>query len=415
MPIKYVLVMSLSAASTEVIRATLPAVGAAIEEITTLFYSKLFAAHPELERDLFNRGNQKQGEQQKALAGAIAAFAALQVSPDADRTDVIMSRIAHKHASLGITADQYEIVHKYLFEAIVEVLGAAVTPEVAAAWDEVYWLMANTLIRIEADLYAEAGVPAGQVWRTVTVGRRVLQSADTVSFVLTSTDGTPLPNYLPGQYISVSVPLPDGAHQIRQYSLVGAPSATEWQISVKAVPGGVAPDGTEKPAGEVSNFLYHNVFEGDSLSVSHPFGDLVLEQDDAPLLLVSAGIGCTPMIGMLNHLADTDDRRTVSVLHADRSPAHHAHRAELTELVQRVPFATMHRWYEDLGARLPGGTTHSGRADLSTIEIEAGTKVYLCGPLPFMLAVRDSLLARDVPADAIHYEVFGPDSWSANA
>ena len=399
--------MSLSAASTEVIRATLPAVGAAIGDITPLFYSKMFAAHPELERDLFNRGNQKQGEQQRALAGSIAAFATLQVSEDAANIDAIMSRIANKHASLGITAPEYEIVHKYLFEAIVEVLGEAVTPEVASAWDEVYWLMANTLIAMEHKLYADAGVEDGKVWREVKVARRVLESAETVSFVLTSVDGTPLPHYLPGQYISVGVHLADGARQIRQYSLVGSPTSDDWQISVKAIP----VDG-DNPAGEVSNFLYENVFEGDILSVTTPFGDLVLDEGDAPLLLVSAGIGCTPMIGILNHLTATSATRPVSVLHADRSPARHAHRAELTELVGQLPSATIHRWYEDLGQRTQDEDTYLGRADLSGIDIADGTQVYLCGPLPFMQSVRESLIERQVPATAIHYEVFGPDSWT---
>ncbi|WP_024794809.1 globin domain-containing protein [Tomitella biformata] len=393
--------MTLSPATTEIIRATLPAVGAAIEEIASVFYPKMFAAHPELERDLFNRGNQSQGEQQKALAGSIAAFAALQVGPDAGRTDMIMSRIAHKHVSLGITPDQYKIVHEHLFAAIVEVLGEAVTAEVAAAWDEVYWLMANTLIRMEEGLYAEAGLAPGDVWRTVTVARRVLQSADTVSFILASPDGSPLPDYLPGQYISVQIPMADGARQIRQYSLVGAPTASDWQISVKSVVGG-----------EMSNHLYRNVFEGDEISVSHPAGDLVLEEGAAPLLLVSAGIGCTPMIGMLNHLADTADARAISVVHADRSPAQHAHRAELTELVQRLPAAAMHRWYEDLGANTGVDNVNSGRADLSALEIADGTQVYLCGPMPFMLSVRETLLAREIPAASIHYEVFGPDSWA---
>ncbi|MGW5076739.1 globin domain-containing protein [Rhodococcus sp. NPDC004095] len=401
--------MSLSAASTEVIRATLPVVGAAIEDITPLFYKKMFAAHPELERDLFNRGNQQQGQQQKALAGSIAAFAAMQVGDDAASTDLIMSRIANKHASLGITADQYQIVHKYLFEAIVEVLGAAVTPEVAAAWDELYWLMADTLIAMEHGLYTDAGVEDGDVWQEVVVSRRVLQSADTASFVLSRADGHPLPDYLPGQYISVGVTLPDGARQIRQYSLVGSPTADDWQISVKAV----AATATS-PAGEVSNFLYDNVFEGDVLQVSLPFGDLVLEESDAPLLLVSAGIGCTPMIGILHHLATTADERQVSVLHADRSPSRHAHRAELTELVQRIPFATMHRWYEDLGQREQDANLHLGLADLASVDIADGTQVYLCGPMPFMLAVRESLLERQVPAASIHYEVFGPDSWTAS-
>ncbi|WP_305094132.1 globin domain-containing protein [Prescottella sp. R16] len=402
----------LSEASKETVRATLPAVGAAIGDITTLFYRKLFAAHPELERDLFNRGNQKQGEQQKALAGAIAAFATLQLDPDEERVQTILSRIAHKHASLGITADQYWVVHKHLFEAIVEVLGEAVTPEVASAWDEVYWLMANTLIAMEKGLYEQAGVDAGDVWRTVKVTKRVHQSADTVSFTLASLDGSALPSFAPGQYISVQVALPDGAHQIRQYSLACEPTDAEWRITVKRIGALSQADGSVAPAGEVSNFLYDNLFEGDELKVSLPFGDLTLPEDDAPLLLISAGIGCTPMIGMLEHLASTDDKRAVSVLHADRSAAQHAHRAELAELVDRLPAGVVHRWYEDLGAREAFAGTRLGRADLSDIVIEPGTRAFLCGPLPFMLAMKESLIARNVPAENIHYEVFGPDSWA---
>ncbi len=296
--------MPLSPESKDVIAATLPAVGAAIGDITSLFYSKMFAAHPELERDLFNRGNQKQGEQQKALAGSIAAFATLQLDPDPARVEAILSRVAHKHASLGIKPDEYWIVHKHLFEAIVEILGEAVTPEVAKAWDELYWLMADTLISMEADLYRAAGVEAGDVWRTVRVADRVHQSADTVSFVLTSLDGSPLPTFRPGQYLSVGVHLPDGARQIRQYSLSSAPAKGDWRITVKRVLETTAPDGTVLPAGEVSNFLYNNLFEGDELEVTTPFGDLVLTEGDTPILLASAGIGCTPMIGMLDHLAD---------------------------------------------------------------------------------------------------------------
>ena len=130
----------LSATSTEVVKATLPAIGAAIGDITPQFYSKMFAAHPELLRDTFNRGNQAVGDQPKALAGSIARYATLLVADDAPQPIELLSRIAHKHASLGITEAQYAIVHEHLFAAIVEVLGEAVTPEVAAAWDEVYWL-----------------------------------------------------------------------------------------------------------------------------------------------------------------------------------------------------------------------------------------------------------------------------------
>ncbi|MCZ9343745.1 globin domain-containing protein, partial [Streptomyces sp. TRM76130] len=93
----------LSEQSVPVIRATLPAVGAAIDDITRLFYRDLFAAHPELLDNLFNRGNQANGEQQRALAGSIAAFAGMLLERSDDRPDAPLSRIAHKHVSLGIT------------------------------------------------------------------------------------------------------------------------------------------------------------------------------------------------------------------------------------------------------------------------------------------------------------------------
>ena len=139
----------LSTKSAQVVKATLPVIGAAIGDITPVFYKRMFAAHPELERDLFNRGNQAQGDQQSALAGAIAAYATLLVAEDGRDPLEVLARIAHKHASLGITEDQYPIVHEHLFAAIVEVLGDAVTPEVASAWDEVYWHMAKALVTIE--------------------------------------------------------------------------------------------------------------------------------------------------------------------------------------------------------------------------------------------------------------------------
>jgi nitric oxide dioxygenase len=402
----------LSEKSIEVVKATLPAVGGAIGEITPIFYRRMFAAHPELERDLFNRGNQAEGDQARALAGAIAAYATMLVTDTGREPEEILARIAHKHASLGIVADQYPIVHEHLFAAIVEVLGAAVTPEVAAAWDEVYWSMAGALVAMEKRLYAEAGVPPGDVWRRLVVRQRTQESPDTVSFVLAAPDGGTLPLAYPGQYISVAVTLPDGARQIRQYSLTRAPQRTAWGITVKAMPERVLSDGTTVPPGAVSNFLHDNVFEGDALTVSPPFGDLILDTTAAPLVLISAGIGCTPIIGMLHYLNRTAADRPVTVLHADRSPARHAHRREL---VDRLPGAALHHWYEDLGVRSASDTTRPGRIDLGDIAIPADAQAYLCGPLPFMEQVRRALAERGVPEANIHYEVFGPDTWLSAA
>ncbi|WP_405684646.1 globin domain-containing protein [Streptomyces sp. NBC_00057] len=395
----------LSETSTTTVRATLPAVGAAIGDIADLFYRKLFDAHPELLRDLFNRGNQASGAQRQALAGSIAAFATQLVEHPDTRPDVMLSRIAHKHASLGVTAAQYDIVHTHLFAAIAEVLGDAVTPEVAAAWDEVYWLMAGALISIEERLYAQQGVVAGDVWREWEVATRIEETADVATFQLRPADGAPAPAFRPGQYVSVQVELPDGARQIRQYSLSSAPGSPLRSITVKRVHGGGSPDG------EVSRHLHAEVGAGHRLRVSAPYGDLVLDSVDAPLLLASAGIGCTPMLSMLEHLAATGHRAPVTVVHGDRSPSDHAMRTDHALLTGKLPDAVAHFWYE---TPEPGHRAdRTGRVDLSGLAIAPGTHAYLCGPLPFMRAVRTQLLAKGVPAADIHYEVFGPDLWLA--
>ncbi|MET9291378.1 globin domain-containing protein [Streptomyces sp. NPDC003077] len=391
----------LSPTSAQTVRATLPAVGAAIGEITKLFYDKLFTAHPALLRDLFNRGNQAEGTQPQALAGSIAAFATYLVEHPDERPDTMLARIAHKHASLGVRADQYPIVHEHLFAAIVEVLGEAVTPEVAAAWDEVYWLMANALIAQEKALYAGAGVAEGEVWREYRVVARSEETDDVATFVVQPADGGAVPASRPGQYVSVRVELPDGARQIRQYSLSGQPDEG-LQFSVKRV----HEDAAGAPAGEVSNFLHDHFHGGETLRVSAPFGDVVLDGGDRPVLLASAGIGCTPMIGMLTHLAATGSGRRVIAAHADRTPLTHAFRGDFLGLVEKLPNATAEIWYEEPGAEASG---RAGRMDLSAVEIPAGTVAYLCGPVPFMKAVRAELLEAGVAAADIHYEVFGPD------
>ncbi|GAB1333226.1 globin domain-containing protein [Streptomyces sennicomposti] len=393
----------LSAQSAATVRATLPAVGAAIEQITDRFYSRLFAAHPELLRDLFNRGNQVSGAQKSALAGSIAAFAGYLVEHPDERPDVMLSRIAHKHASLGVVPEQYPIVHEHLFAAIAEILGDAVTAEVAEAWTEVYWLMANALIAIEKRLYEESGSKELHAWEVV--GREE-NTADVVTFRVRPADGAPVRRFRAGQYVSVGVKLTDGARQIRQYSLSGAPGESVRQFSVKRVHGGTTPDG------EVSHHLHANVRVGDVLDLSEPYGDLVLDDiaGRRPLLLASAGIGVTPMVAMLAALAADGHDAPVTVVHGDRSPADHALRDDHRAYAGKLADCAAHFFYERDAE--PG--TRTGLVDLYGIRVASGTRAYLCGPLPFMRAVRAQLIEKGVPPADIHYEVFGPDLWLAS-
>ncbi|MEU3366822.1 globin domain-containing protein [Streptomyces pseudogriseolus] len=391
----------LSEQSAVTVRATLPAVGASLGEITERFYAGMFAARPELLRDLFNRGNQAAGTQRQALAGSVAAFAAHLVDHPDDRPDAMLSRIAHKHASLGVAPDQYAIVHEHLFAAIAEVLGDAVTPEVAAAWEEVYWLMANALIAVEKRLHEERG---GAAWRPWEVVERVTETADVVTFRLRPADGGPVRGFRPGQYVSVRVALADGARQIRQYSLSGEPGPGLRQFSVKRVHEEPAPEG------EVSGHLHARVRAGDVLELSEAYGDLVLDAgDDTPLLLASAGIGVTPVVAMLGHLAGSGHRAPVTVVHGDRSPAHHALRTDHEAYAAKLPDATVRFWYEQDAP----ADADTGYVDLADVPVASGTRAYLCGPLPFMRKVREQLIGKGVAPADVHYEVFGPDLWLA--
>jgi nitric oxide dioxygenase len=399
----------LSDRSRPVIEATLPVVAEHIGEIAKRFYAHLFGEHPQLFDGVFNRGNQAEGTQQVALAGSVAVFASALVKTPEEVPEQLLSRIAHKHASLGITPAQYDVVHEHLFWGIVDVLGDAVTPEVAAAWDEVYWLMAHALINQERGLYSARGVRPETVYRDWEVTEKVQETPDVVTFRLRRTDRRLVRTSLPGQYVTVQVPMPDGVRQPRQYSLTRADDGEHRQFSVKRV------RGNGKPAGEVSNLLCDTVGVGDVVTMSAPFGDVVLDDSGRPVVFASAGVGITPMAGMLSHLRAADSDLPITLLHADLDEESFALRQQVLDDVRALPHASAHVWYE----RGPESTlsldgVHDGQLDLDDVSLPDDATYYLCGPLPFMKAVRSALLERGVSPRDIQYEVFGPDLWQAD-
>lgn len=407
----------------EIIRATLPTVGGNIEDIARVFYRRMFTARPDLLRDLFNRGNQAQGAQQKALASSVATYATLLVTPNSPSPRQMLGRIGHKHASLGLTEDQYSIVHEHLMAGIVEVLGEdLVTDEVAAAWSAVYWNMAAVLIDFEKDLYAQAGVAPGDVFRTAVVAERIDESDSVTTFVLIAREGDEeLGSFTPGQYISVGVRLPDGARQLRQYSLSNAPGDGRWRISVKREDGGEA-----APLGEVSNWLLAHLRAGDELQVTLPFGDLALDIDsETPVVLISNGIGATPMLGMLSHIAKDQPHRPVTVLHADRDARDAALVEEMVTAVEKLPATSgsvLRLWFrsgldeklssfEEGRRRRASERASEGLLSLDQVAVAPDAEVYLCGSNGFLQGVRGQLAERNVATDRVHYELFSPNDW----
>ena len=401
--------MMLSDRSRPVVEATLPAIGAAIPEIAGRFYRRLFTEHPELLDGTFNRGNQAEGSQQAALAGSVAAFATALVKSPEELPEHLLSRIAHKHASLGISPGQYQVVHDNLFAAIVDVLGDAVTPEVAAAWDEVYWLMAYALINQERGLYSARGVKPDTVWRPWEIVQKIQETSDVTTFLVKRVDDRLVKTSLPGQYVTVRIPMPDGIDQPRQYSLTRADDGEHRQFSVKRVHGGGNPDG------EVSNLLCESYQIGDIVTMSVPFGDVVLDDSGRPAVFVSAGIGVTPMAGMLSHLVAAGSHLQVRHLHADTDEPSFALRKQVLRDIRSLPDAAMYAWYERGAVDTLGlDGVFDGLMNLDDIELPVNATFYLCGPIPFMQAVRNALLDRDVPPRDIQYEVFGPDLWQAD-
>jgi nitric oxide dioxygenase len=398
----------LSDRSRPVVQATLPAVAENIGEIAKRFYGHMLGGHPELLDGVFNRGNQAEGTQQVALAGSVAAFASALVQNPEQLPDKLLSRIAHKHTSLGIRPDQYQVVHDNLFWAIADVLGDAVSPEVAAAWDEVYWLMAYALINQERGLYSARGVRPETVWRPWQVEHKITETDDVVTFVVKRIDDRLVKTSLPGQYVTVLMPMPDGVRQPRQYSLTRADDGEHRQFSVKRVRGG------DKPDGEVSNLLHDTVDVGDVVTMSLPFGDVVLD-DWRPAVFASAGIGIAPMAGMLSHLASARSGLDVTLLHADLDESSWALRRQVLDDVGALPNGSVHAWFEQ-GAEcsLPVDGAHGGLMDLGQVDLPEGAVYYLCGPVPFMQAVRGALIDRGVAPRDIQYEVFGPDLWQAD-
>ncbi|MDL2355116.1 MAG: FAD-binding oxidoreductase [Pseudomonadota bacterium] len=390
----------ISAAARPYIDASVPVLREHGLAVTTTFYRNMFAAHPELS-NLFNMGNQASGAQQQSLASAVFAYAANIGDPSA--LGPVVNRIVHKHVSVGIRAEHYPIVGQYLLGAIAETLGDAATPPLLAAWDEAYGALATLFIDAEKTMYAQAGIAPGQT-RAVRVTEVIQQAADIRSIRFVAADGAPLPAFKAGQYVSVSVHFADGRTQLRQYSLSDVSGGASMRISVKREAAGVA-----TPAGEVSNWIHDHVVVGSTLQVSPPCGEFAIDTDaDAPLVLLSAGVGITPMIAALNQIAQDRPQRAVIFAHATRDAAHHAHRADVAVAKAAMPNLQVVTFYE---ATDGDAAAQQGYMNVAALPAwpRAQANVYLCGPVPFMQAQWLGLVGAGVPVTRLHREVFGPE------
>ncbi|WCS23306.1 NO-inducible flavohemoprotein [Methylobacterium sp. NMS14P] len=397
----------LSPATVALIKATVPALEAHGLTITKRMYERLF--EDAAMRDLFNRSHHGEtGAQPKALAQAVLAYAR-----NIDNLGVLagaVERIAQKHVALNILPEHYPHVADALLGAIGDVLGEAATPEIATAWGEAYWFLAELLIGREAAIYRDhASKPGGwNGWRDFVVDS-VTQESETIrSFVLVPADGGPVLRHRPGQYLGFLLDLPGRGVLKRNYSVSCAPSDRAYRITVKreAAPG--------RPAGIASNWLHDHARPGTVLKVAAPAGDFSLDaESDAPVVLVSGGVGLTPMISMLETIAaDSPDRPTWYV-HGALFGRVHALRDHARSLAARARGTKLVTFYaEPEAADRPG--EHYDVQGLITADWLAEhtphdrATYYLCGPKPFLRDLATGLLRRGVPAERVKFEFFGP-------
>lgn len=398
----------LSEHSRSLVKATVPVLQQHGLALTSHFYQRMFAHNPEL-KNLFNQGHQHSGQQQQALAMAVLAYA--EHIDDPSPLLPVLTRVAHKHVSLGIRAEHYPIVGKHLLASIREVLGDAASEALIQAWAEAYGQLVDLMLEIENRLYQHSSNSDGgwSGWRPFRVLRRETESEEITSFYLQPSDGGALPAFRPGQYVSVKRFVPAwGLIQPRQYSLSDAPNGTTLRISVKREAGAAG-----APAGCMSNLLHDTLQVGDVLELSAPQGDFFLDEArEGPVVLISAGVGQTPMLSMLAHLLNSGSRREIRYLHAARHGGVHAMKQQLRAAAARHAQLQLHVCYELPRAQDVAGVDYdaAGRLQLDALGqmvLLPDADYYLCGPQGFMQAQRASLLTQGVPAARIHYEVFG--------
>jgi len=249
-------------------------------------------------------------------------------------------------------------------------------------------------------------------WRSFKVVRRVKESDEITSFHLEPVDGGPLPGFLPGQFLTIRLEIPEIAGPvIRTYSLSDyppGPSATDphYRLSIKREP---APQGRDVPPGVASNFLHDHMQEGSIILAKPPSGSFVLDLTRSrPVVLISNGVGITPMMAMLKAVALHDPERKLWFIHGARDGRFHAFLEEVRQTAQGRENLSVHYAYSRPRPEDAGQYQSEGYVDAALIRslVQGEADYFLCGSPPFLEAIRAGLNDAGVPEDCVQFETF---------
>jgi ferredoxin-NADP reductase/MOSC domain-containing protein YiiM len=256
-----------------------------------------------------------------------------------------------------------------------------------------------------AGLTVLAPPPAWLGFRTLRVVAKRSESATVLSLELEADDGTPLAHPLPGQFATLKVEPGHGVPPlVRSYSLSGPPDSSRYRVTVKV-----------EPQGATGRYLRDKVDVGDRIKVAAPRGQFTLDGGARPVVLVSAGVGVTPVLAMLHALHDSRSTRDIWWLHGTRNGAEHAFAQETRSLLATLPNARSRTWYSHPGPEDRLGTDydelgHITPEGIAATEAPIDSEFYLCGPTAFMTAMRTGLEGLGVPTSQVHSETFGAEA-----
>lgn len=395
--------MNLTPEQTALIKSTIPVLKEHGAALTAYFYNRMITNNPEL-KEIFNITHQQNGAQARALAGAVLAYA--ENIEHLENLAAAVSLIAHKHVSLEVQPAQYAIVGEHLLHSISEVLNIPMESELIAAWAVAYDQLATLLINAEQNVYSQhKNTPHGWCgWKRFTIVKKEVESAEITSFYLKPQDGSKLPQYQAGQYISLRITVPElGIKQPRQYSLSDCSNAGYFRISVKKDNG---QDGLRE--GYVSTILHNCYKVGDIVELTNPTGDFILHHPEKRHVLISGGVGLTPMIAMLNTLVKNKTPADISFIHACRNErvlSMYPHIKQLQQQHKNIHF------YLVCGEQPTGNIEYNktGELDLHQLDralLPGDADYYLCGPKAFMTQQYQALLELGIPEQQLFLELF---------
>ncbi|HGZ5742065.1 TPA: globin domain-containing protein [Staphylococcus aureus] len=368
----------------DIIKQTVPLLKEKGTEITSIFYPKMFKAHPEL-LNMFNQTNQKRGMQSSALAQAVMA-AAVNIDNLSVIKPVIMP-VAYKHCALQVYAEHYPIVGENLLKAIQDVTGLEEHDPVIQAWAKAYGVIADVFIQIEKEIYDQMMWIGFKPFKITNIKQ---ESEDIKSFTV-ETEEYDFSEFTPGQYITVDVSSDKLPYRSkRHYSIV---SGEKNHLTF-----GVKRDVTTEHEGEVSTILHDEIKEGDMINLAAPVGGFVLENTTEPQLFLGSGIGVTPLVAMYE-AASAKGLDTQMV--------------QVAENEQHLPFKDN---FNSIASHYDNAKLYTHLKDkqgyIGTEELQAflanKPEIYICGGTKFLQSMIEALKSLNYDMDRVHYETFIP-------